>query len=77
MAYEKLGKLYYQSLKNNTNIEEQSSKIILEIESMNGELKELKSKIAELKGSVVCSNCNNTVSDSFEFCPKCGAKIDK
>ena len=75
--YENLGKLYYQSKVSGKDETENLTPIIEEIDKLTEELESLKNQIAEIKGSIICSKCKEQVSETCEFCPKCGEKLSK
>jgi len=75
MQYEKLGKLYYDSQKGISVDENSMNEVVLLIDKLSAEHNDLQRQIADLKGSVVCNECGATVSNSYEYCYKCGHKL--
>ncbi len=70
-----IGKSVYLSFKDETEYED-FSEIFGRIDALNDEINELRTKIANIKKSDICPNCNAFINTD-KFCSKCGAELKK
>lgn len=75
MIYE-LGLETYKSYCENPE-ESNCTKKCVEISRLEDVIKRSKEKILVLRGTIECGTCHAVVDLDSNFCPKCGAKIDK
>ena len=66
-----LGSFIYDEYENGVEFEENINSKCEQIKDLKKDIQELKIKIAEIKNSTACPNCQNPVSDEHDFCPKC------
>lgn len=68
-----LGEAYYQAQKKGEpdNFEE----LINQIDLVDGILKQLTDDLYQLKGIIICEQCDTEVPKGSIFCPSCGAQI--
>ena len=74
--FEKLGKLYFESLDNNESDNAQINVLVQEIKLKNEKIEQLKNEIKETKNARVCPKCSAFVDDNAVFCSTCGTKIE-
>ena len=80
---EKLKKLFYELgtdvYKNycESPVESVCPKKCMEIARLDESIRQNKEKILLLRGNAECKACGAVVDADSNFCPKCGAKIDK
>ena len=74
--FEKLGKLYFESLKDTEPENPEMKAIVLDIREKNAKINEIKKDINEAKNKRVCPKCAAFVEDNAVFCSTCGAKIE-
>lgn len=66
-----LGKLYFEEHKDDSVEEVQS------VAAAKQQIEILEKQLAVLKGEIKCPVCGAMVPAEYDFCPKCGAKIEK
>ena len=75
--YEKLGKLMYESRKNNIEeINSEINKFVSKIDLIYNKMEKLKTKIAMSKNKTICKSCNSLNEDKAIYCKSCGKKLD-
>lgn len=74
--FEKLGRLYFESLKDEEPQNEQMKALVLEIKEKNAKIKEIKKGINETKNKRICPKCAAFVEEDAVFCSTCGEKIE-
>lgn len=73
--FEKLGKIYFELLKN-TDIEDNDTKAVFDaIIEKNEKIDELKKKINSTKNKRICPECSAIIDDNAVFCSSCGVKL--
>ena len=72
-----IGKSVYDEYKSGSEFPEKIAEKLKEIDTLYDEVNELKAKVADLKNSVVCSECGEYNSAYGTYCSKCGAKLKK
>ena len=75
-VYLEIGKLYYKNNSENPCCD-QMKELFDKVSEKAAAVEELKNKVRQLKGVVMCKNCGAEVDDENSFCGKCGAKIEK
>lgn len=74
-AYAELGKIQFEALKD-TDIEDAKvSAVVLEIENIKKEIKQLLQEISEVEGKITCPKCGNKAPVNSAFCNKCGERF--
>lgn len=75
--YTQVGKLVYQSYKNDdySSIKDDLEQIYQEIMSFEAEIELINNKILEVKDTKECV-CGNMVPSETRFCPQCGYKFE-
>ncbi|MDD6283944.1 MAG: hypothetical protein PUB05_01095 [Firmicutes bacterium] len=73
--FEAIGRLCYDNMRSGTDNGDAIAAIAEEIDEKQEQVRQLRERIAELKGERICGGCNNPVSNDAEYCPKCGAKL--
>ena len=74
--YAKLGKICFNELKNNDDLDENLRALVDEITAMNEEISYLNDQLQILKNRRVCTNCGAGVEENSTYCSKCGTKFD-
>ncbi len=72
--FKEIGRQYYKDHKED---EEPEYDEIFLINEAREQVKEMKIRMAELRGDVVCKNCGKLAKDEDIFCSRCGAKLDR
>lgn len=76
-AMREMGKLVYEAYKYHTEYPtDEVAEKCGAIDILLSEIEELKVKLVDLKKIKVCKACNFESNETYEFCPKCGAKLD-
>lgn len=73
--YAEIGKFVYVEYKSGNQIPESILEKMQEIDILYDEINELKTKIADLKKSVICTECGEYNNGENVFCSKCGSKL--
>lgn len=73
--YLKLGKIYYNQLKNTEINDSELQNIVNSIDEKIDRINIIKKEINDAKNKVVCHNCSAIVDKNSVFCNLCGAKI--
>lgn len=72
----KLGKIYFETIKNNTEFDnEEISELVNDVKEKQEKIEELKKEILDAKNKRVCPNCNANIDASSVYCNSCGAKV--
>lgn len=73
--FEKLGEIYYNSIKD-TEIEDFDVKnLVAEINDKNAKIIELNKQINSAKHKRICPVCSAVINENAVFCSVCGAKL--
>ncbi|MBR7133261.1 MAG: hypothetical protein IKD04_06975 [Clostridia bacterium] len=73
--YERLGKLYFELVKNSEIENAEIEAIVTEIKEKNEKIKALKEEINSSKNKRVCPQCSACAEESAAFCSNCGYKF--
>ncbi len=73
--FEKLGKLYFDSLKDSEPENEDMKALVNKIKEKYNKIKELKDEINTTKNKRVCPNCAASIEKDSVFCSSCGTKL--
>ncbi len=71
--YSEIGKKFYELHKDSAP--EGFEELVRTISDRTVEIGQLKEQLREVKGVVLCENCNTEVSADERFCPNCGSKM--
>jgi len=74
--YEKLGKIFFEQLKDEDDIPEDVKEIIKSIKEKEEKIEELNAALGEIKNCVVCPKCGATQAKNAAYCSVCGEKLD-
>ncbi len=74
--FEKLGKLYFEMIKNTEIEDEAIKKLVDDISYKNGKIDELKKEINNAKNKKICPACSSSIDKASVFCSNCGAKLE-
>lgn len=74
VIYEKIGRLYYDSIKSGIDNTAKIAELTAEVEAVNAEIARCTAKLAEMKRKRVCPACNAEIDKDSVFCPRCGTK---
>ena len=70
-----VGKLVYDEFKQGSQVPDEIAEKFEIVDELFDEIAELKSKIADMKNAVICSECGEYNPVESTFCSKCGAQI--
>lgn len=74
--YAKLGKICFNELKDNEDLDENLRTLVDEIIEKSEEISYLNTQLQVLKNRRVCTNCGAGVEQDSCYCNKCGIKFD-
>ncbi len=74
--FAKLGKLYFESVKDEETVEEQYAQLVSDIKEKNEEIAYLKEQIQTIKNKKFCSQCGAMSETSAVYCSVCGKKFN-
>lgn len=75
--YRQLGKLLFKKIKDGEISDPQAKELYDKIVLNKEAADEIDHQLTILKGVNICPNCQAAVNGNSDFCPKCGAKIEK
>ena len=73
--FERLGKLYYDLIKEEGSDDEEVSAILEDIREKTEKIKELKAKLNAAKNKRICPNCGAAIEENSIYCNFCGAEL--
>ena len=73
-SYEQIGKLYFQAF--GANPEEPFSELITYVKNSIEKIAGYEEQINQLRGIVICQDCNGEVADDMRFCGCCGSPVN-
>jgi ribosomal protein L40E len=73
-VYKEIGKIVYENYSNGASVDDVFIEKCKEIASYEDNIKEMRSKVRELKNVKLCPNCNEELELDVMFCSKCGTK---
>lgn len=73
--YAKLGKDYFESVINETEINADSTSIINDIVEINNKISDLTDEINYVKSNRICPKCGAPTGENSIFCATCGERI--
>lgn len=74
--YADLGRIYYELIKESTEIDDNTRNLVDAISEKSEEIARLNEDIQNIKNKRVCPNCNANIDVNSAFCNNCGAKLD-
>lgn len=74
--YADLGRIYFELVKNETELEDNTRNIVDAIIEKNEEIARLNEDIQSIKNKRVCSYCGASVDMNSIYCNSCGKKLD-
>jgi hypothetical protein len=74
--YTQIGKLVYTKYSSTGTTDEEGIEACEAIKVHEQNIKSLKDKLLEIKGTKVCASCGSEIEKAQLFCAKCGAKND-
>ncbi len=73
-VFKEIGKTVYESFARGENVDEIFIDKCKEITSYEDNIKEMRTKVLELKNAKVCPNCCEELDIEVRYCSKCGTK---
>lgn len=74
--YADLGKIYFELIKDNTDLNDETRNLVDAIIEKNEEIARLNEDIQSVKNKRVCPNCSANVAVESSYCNNCGTKLD-
>ena len=74
-SYVALGRLYEKRLAGSAREGSEEAVLLKKLTSVRASMAKIEDALLKLKGVVTCPGCGQSVSKTFEFCPKCGARM--
>ena len=75
--FKQIGELTYEQYKSEVDNTDAIQAILCEIKVTEDEAEALSQEITRLKGKNYCPKCCIPVDGEFDFCPKCGSKLER
>lgn len=72
--YEEIGRKYVEQYAEEA--QENMSDLYGQLQEAQAKLEELRGQLSEVKGVVYCPNCHAEVSNTADFCNRCGTKLE-
>lgn len=72
-----LGKIYAKVLADQSDESQEGYDVWQKLEAALEAINDIEKELLKTKKMVECSQCKNSVSLDYDFCPKCGATIEK
>lgn len=70
-----LGKIYYELVKDQTDLTDEVRNLVDAISEKNDEIDRLNEDIQNSKNKRICPNCRANIDINSTFCNSCGAKV--
>ena len=74
--FERLGKLYFDMIKDSEIENSKIKEIVNEIKEKNQKIEEIKKEINNIKNKRICPSCGAAIDKYSVFCNLCGAKLE-
>ncbi len=74
--YAQLGEIYFELIKDSTDLDDAVRNLVDAIREKNEEIARLNEDIQNAKNKRVCPNCNANIDINSAFCNSCGTKLD-
>ena len=75
--YEALGKLVYESQKNQTDAAGAIGEGVAAIDELYEQLEAVEAQLLKLSNKTICPKCGEKCTSECQFCPKCGEKLER
>ncbi len=70
-----LGRIYFELVKNSTDLTDEARNLVDAISEKNAEIARLNQDIQNTKNKRICPNCNANIDMNSVYCNNCGAKL--
>ncbi len=74
--YADLGRVYFELVKNDTDLDDNTRNLVDAIREKNDEIARLNQDIQNIKNKRVCPDCNANIDANSSYCNSCGKKLD-
>lgn len=74
--FKHIGKMIYYKHQQNETVDDCYVELCDAITERNASIEELKLKIAKIKGTDTCPNCEATLDQGAKYCSKCGTEVE-
>lgn len=74
--YADLGRIYFELVKDSTDLNDETRNLVDAILEKNEEIARLNEDIQSIKNKRVCPNCNANIDVKSSYCNNCGTKLD-
>ena len=73
--FERLGRLYFDKIKDSEPDDETVAEIVADIKEKKEQIKEMKAKLNTIRNKRVCPNCGSAIEEDSVFCNFCGTEL--
>lgn len=74
--YADLGRIYFELVKNDTELDDNTRNLVDAICEKNDEIARLNQDIQNIKNKRVCPECSANIDANSSYCNSCGKKLD-
>ena len=74
--YADLGRVYFELVKDNTDLDDNTRNLVDAIREKSEEIARLNEDIQSIKNKRICPYCNANIDANSAFCNSCGKKLD-
>lgn len=74
--YADLGKIYFELVKKDTELSDETRNLVDAIIEKNEEIARLNEDIQNIKNKRICPKCNANIDMNSSYCNSCGEKLD-
>lgn len=74
--YADLGRIYFESVKDSCDLDDETRNLVDAIREKNEEISRLNKDIQNIKNKRVCPKCNANIDANSVYCNNCGEKLD-
>lgn len=76
-CYTDIGRLFYTAEREGVDHAAEISTLIMQADKINANIAGYRDELAKFKKTTVCDSCSAEVPKEFQFCPHCGAEMER